>query len=538
MRSYQGTCMVEGAAIGNIFVYQAPKWEDANTQIADVQKEWQRYLKAFDKAREALKKRHHQALAINDQNQADIFEAQEMMLEDEDFKEQIKEIIEEENRSAVYAVMEVSERFAQIFLQMDSDIMKSKAADMRDIASLVIRFLQDKKDIFEQMPEACIVLADRLLPGELAEMDAEKVMGLVLKEGAANSHLGILAAGRQLPMIVCPDLDILPHWNGLPAAIEGKHFHLEPEEKILSEICEKYAFGEFRSTVNLPQTGSEALVTAEGFLLNANIGHPKELSPEVVAACDGVGVFRSEFQYIGKNTEPNEEELFADYLQSIELLEGKHLVIRTIDIGADKKADYLQLPHEENPALGCRGIRLCLNNKTLFITQLRAILRASAYGKVSILLPMICSVEELRESKRIIEDCKEMLKAEGLVFDAQVPVGVMIETPAAVLIAEELALEADFFSVGSNDLTQYCLAVDRENPDMASLYDCQHPAVLKLLKMTAEAANKQHIGLCICGELARETSMTQRLVDLGYRQFSVSPAFIPSMKKQLSLCKR
>lgn len=280
------------------------------------------------------------------------------------------------------------------------------------------------------------------------------------------------------------------------------------------------------------------MATADGFKLCLNIGHPKELTAEVIAACDGVGVFRSEFQFIGKSQEPDEESLFEDYRYAAEALKGKTLVIRTIDIGADKQAAFLHLPPEENPALGCRGIRLCFERKELFIKQLRAILRASAYGKIALLLPMICRLDELLRSKAIIEEVKKSLRSEDIPFDESIALGVMIETPAAVLIAEELAREADFFSVGSNDLTQYCLAVDRDNRQMESYYDAQHPAVMKLLKMTAQAASDAGIELCICGELARVSSATQILVGMGYRQFSVSPAFIPLMKETIALCKR
>ncbi len=538
MRLYQGTGIVKGAAIGKVFVYQAPKWEDGSTLVEDVRKEWQRYQKAADKASQTLEQRRQQALDSLNEAQAGIFEAQQMMLEDEDFAEQIKEVIESESRSAVSAVMEVSERFAQIFLQMDSDIMKSKAADMRDIATLVIRFLQDRQELFQHMPDHCIVLADKLLPGELAEMDSEKVLGLVLREGSANSHLSILATGRSLPLLICPSLDIQAHWNGMEAGMDCDEgcFYLNIDESTSISLRGKFNFKETQSTVRRQEPSNQA--TAKGFSLCVNIGHPKELTENVLNACEGVGVFRSEFQYIGKQMAPSEKELFEDYRHAAELLKGKILVIRTIDIGADKPAEFLRLPSEANPALGCRGIRLCLKHKDLFICQLRAILRASAYGKISILLPMINDAEEIRESKAILREVKQSLDKEHIAYDKDIPLGIMIETPAAVLTAEVLAKEADFFSVGSNDLTQYCLAVDRDNPAMESAYNAAHPAMLKLLKITAEAAADAGIGLCICGELAHHTDITQTLVDFGFRQFSVSPAFIPLMKKQLALCKR
>ncbi|MBO5718563.1 MAG: phosphoenolpyruvate--protein phosphotransferase [Bacteroidales bacterium] len=539
MRVYSGKCLVEGAAIAPIFVYRPPQWEDCQTVVADTQQECERYRSASEKAAKALQERYTKALQSNSEEQAAIFEAQQMMLEDEDFSEQIQTLITEDHRSAVSAVMETAESFAQIFLQMDSDIMKSKAADMRDIASLVIRFLQDRQLIFDSMPSQCIVLAERLLPGELAEMDSRKVLGIVLKESSAHSHLAVLAAGRKLPFLLCPDMDLQDYWTGQVAGMDSAQAKLwiDISLETAESLRRNYRFTEpFAST--LPQKQDTQMATAEGFKLCLNIGHPKELTSEVIAACDGVGVFRSEFQFIGKSQEPDEESLFEDYRYAAEALKSKTLVIRTIDIGADKQAAFLHLPPEENPALGCRGIRLCFERKDLFIKQLRAILRASAYGKIALLLPMICQVDELLRSKAILEEVKKSLRGEDIPFDENIALGVMIETPAAVLIADELAREADFFSVGSNDLTQYCLAVDRDNRQMESYYDAQHPAVMKLLKMTAQAASDASIGLCICGELARVSSATQILVDMGYRQFSVSPAFIPLMKETLALCKR
>lgn len=539
MRFIPGKSIIEGAAIAPVFVYRPPVWEDCHTLVDKPEEECERYSLASQKASLALSERYRKALLRHDEQQAAIFEAQQMMLEDEDFREQVQYLIENEHRSAVYAVMETAEGFAQLFMQMDSDIMKSKAADMRDIASLVIGFLQDKQLIFDKIPSQAIVVAERLLPGELAEMDSEKVLGLVLKEASSNSHLSVLAAGRKLPFLLCPDLDIQDYWMGQMAAIDGdkSQFIIELQPDEAEETRQKLQLeADFPSSMLRLQ--SEQTTTAEGFQLTINIGHPKELTREVIAACDGVGVFRSEFQFIGKSQEPDEEALFEDYRMAAEALGQKTLVIRSIDIGADKQASCLHLPAEENPALGCRGIRLCFERKDLFVKQLRAILRASAYGKIALLLPMICSLEELLRSKSIIDEVKAQLTAENIAFDADLPLGVMIETPAAVLIADDLAREADFFSVGSNDLTQYCLAVDRDNLRMEAYYNGRHPAVMKLLQMTAQAAIEANIGLCICGELARESELTQNLVDMGYRQFSVSPAFIPLMKETLALCKR
>lgn len=539
MRVFQGKSIVEGAAIAPLFVYRPPVWEDCHTLIEDTRQERARYQAAAQKASKALEDRYAKALQSNSEEQAAIFEAQQMMLEDEDFREQIEELIDNEHRSAVSAVMETAESFAQLFMQMDSDIMKSKAADMRDIASLVIRFLQDKQVIFDSMPSQCILLAERLLPGELAEMDSEKVLGIVLKESSPHSHLAVLAAGRKLPFLMCPEMDIQDYWMGQLAAVETKEGQLmiDLEEEMAAKLRQTYHLAaDFAST--MPRKHKSIEATAEGFQLCINIGHPNELKPDIIAACDGVGVFRSEFQFIGKNREPEEETLFEDYRSAAEALKDKPLVIRSIDIGADKQAAFLNLPAEENPALGCRGIRLCFERKDLFVKQLRAILRASAYGKIRLLIPMISSLDDLLRSKAIIDEVKAQLTAENIAFDAHLPVGVMIETPAAVLIANELAREADFFSVGSNDLTQYCLAVDRDNQRMEAYYDSRHPAVMKLLQITAQAAMEAHIGLCICGELARESDVTQQLVDMGYRQFSVSPAFIPLMKETLAICKR
>ncbi len=542
MTTCPGKCIVGGAAIAKIYVYHPPKWEDFLDFVEDTQAEWALYQKAMQQACITLDRRYQRALQRNSQEQASIFEAQRMMLEDEDFNAQVQQHITIDHRSAIYAVMETGEYFADIFQKMDSAVMKSKAADMRDIASLVVNFLHDRQHLFDEMPEQCIVVSASLLPGELVEMDSEKVLGLVLKEASANSHLAVLAAGRRLPLLLCPDMDIQEDWNGKTAVLDTQRgaLFIDADSDLQNEVRSQYALdGRLCNTEAQSKTIGGEGCRLEGFQLFLNIGHPQELEPGLIEACDGVGVFRSEFQYIGKSQEPEEESLFEDYRQSVLALKGKPLVVRTIDIGADKQAQFLKLPHENNPALGCRGLRLCFEYPGLFVRQLRAILRASAYGPVSILLPMVNDAGEVRRCKTILASVKDALRKEGHAFDEHLQVGVMVETPAAVLCADELAGEADFFSVGTNDLTQYCLAVDRESLSMGAYYNSQHPAIFKLLDLTARAAAKADIPLCVCGELAHERKALPTLVGMGYRKFSVSPAFVPMVKEMLlSLCKR
>ena len=458
-----------------------------------------------------------------------------MMLEDLDYTENIQNLINEDRLCAEYAVFETGKVFSKTFADMDDDYMKARSVDVLDISNRVIRKLTGKAEARLEGDEAVIILAEELTPGETINMDKSKVLAFVTRKGSSSSHTAILARSLGIPALVKVDFGsvALTELEGREAAVDAVNgkLYIEPDfkakeaiDKLIKELnLENVLLSELKGKENVTRDGRKIEIFA-------NIGSENDVDRVIENDAGGIGLFRSEFLYLGGSEAPGEEEQFASYKEVVERLCGKKVIIRTLDIGADKKVSYLGLSEEDNPALGYRAIRICLNKKDLFKTQLRAIFRASALGNVGIMFPMITSVEEVKRIKIIVDEVKEELIAQGVTI-GNPELGIMIETPAAALISDELAKEVDFFSVGTNDLTQYTLAIDRQNENLAEFYNPHHKAILMLIKMACDNAHKNGIWVGICGELAGDTALTRTFVDMGIDELSVSPTKVLSLRK-------
>ena len=458
-----------------------------------------------------------------------------MMLEDLDYTENIQNLINEDRLCAEYAVFETGKVFSKTFADIDDDYMKARSVDVLDVSNRVIRKLTGKAEAVLEGDEAVIILAEDLTPGETINMDKSKVLAFVTRKGSSNSHTAILARSLGIPAIVKVDFGsvTLTELEGREAAVDAVNgkLYIEPDDKA-KEVLDKLIKELSLENLLLSELKGKENVTRDGRKIEifANIGSEKDVDRVIDNDAGGIGLFRSEFLYLGRDEAPDEEEQFASYKEVVERLCGKKVIIRTLDIGADKKVGYLGLSEEDNPALGFRAIRICLDKKDLFKTQLRAIFRASALGNVGIMFPMITSVEEVKRIKIIVDEVKEELIAQGVAI-GNPELGIMIETPAAALISDELAKEVDFFSVGTNDLTQYTLAIDRQNENLAEFYNPHHKAILMLIKMACDNAHKNGIWIGICGELAGDTALTRTFVDMGIDELSVSPAKVLSLRK-------
>jgi phosphotransferase system enzyme I (PtsI) len=456
------------------------------------------------------------------------------MVDDEDFIESAENIIENEGVNAEYAVAQTGDNFAKMFLEMEEEYFRGRAADIKDVSERLITVLSGGSGLDMSSDEAVIIVADDLAPSETVQLDKDKVLSFVTVHGSANSHTAILAKTMSIPAMIGTDIPLEDEINGRMAIVDGFEgkVYVDPDEetlaaktKLLNEELEKKAL--------LEQLKGKENITLDGQKINiyANIGNTKDLALVMKNDAGGIGLFRSEFIYLGSEDYPTEEEQFAIYKTVAESMAGKKVIIRTLDIGADKQADYFNLPEEENPALGLRAIRICLTRPEIFKTQLRAILRASAFGKISIMFPMIISVQEVLEIKEIVAGIRKELDDEGYNYDKDIEMGIMIETPASVIIAEDLAKEVDFFSIGTNDLTQYTLAIDRQNQSLDKFYDPHHPAILKMLKMVVDAAHKYGKWAGICGELGADLSLTQEFLAMGFDELSVSPGRVLPIRK-------
>ncbi|MCM1154584.1 MAG: phosphoenolpyruvate--protein phosphotransferase [Roseburia sp.] len=539
MEKYIGKSVLKGIAIGRIYHYQKAGYRVVKTKIDDTEAEKKRFLDAVETAKTQLGVLYEKTLAEVGEDHAMIFDVHKMMLEDEDYLDAARTVMEE-GYNAEYAVETAKEQFVELFASMDDDYMRARAVDIKDISARVIRILAGIPEDGIQAEEPVIVVADDLTPSETVKMDKNKILAFVTLRGSANSHTAILARSMNLPALVNTGMTITDDIAGKAGVVDGfsGEFIIEPDQDTLEEkIRLKNQW--IADLEELELLKGQDNVTGDGRRLDVfgNIGKVEDVEGILAADAGGIGLFRSEFLYLGRNGFPSEEEQFASYKAVLEKMGGKKVVIRTLDIGADKKVDYFNLEAEENPALGFRAIRICLDRPEIFMTQLRAIYRASAYGRAAIMFPMVVSVAEVKRIKEIVEQVKAALRKEGHPI-AEVELGIMIETPAAALISEELAKEVDFFSIGTNDLTQYTLAVDRQNQKLESTCDTHHPAVLKLIKMTVENAHKAGIWAGICGELAADTLLTETFVDMGVDELSVSASSVLKVRKAIRDIKR
>jgi phosphotransferase system enzyme I (PtsI) len=533
MQVFNGKSVFGGIAIGKIYVYQKGEQQVRRTRITDIPKEKERYRAASGTAMEQLKELYHKALNEVGEENAAVFEVHQMMLEDDDFVESVENIIETQEVNAEYAVAVTGDNFSQMFASMDDDYMRGRAADVKDISERLITVLNGGAAGGIQSEEPVIVLADDLAPSETVQMDKDKVLSFVTVHGSVNSHTAILARTMGIPALIGTEIPMDETVDGKMAVVDGAGgcIYVEPDEDTLARMNGRKQQEEEQKELLLSLKGREN-VTRDGqkVMLYANIGNIRDLATVLQNDAGGIGLFRSEFIYLESEDFPSEEEQFQIYRKVAETMAGKRVIIRTLDIGADKKCDYFDMEEEENPALGCRAIRICLTRPEIFKTQLRALLRASAYGNIAIMYPMITSLWEIRKIGEIVEQVKEELKAQGIGYGDPLQ-GVMIETPASVMISGELAKEVDFFSIGTNDLTQYTLAIDRQNPKLDDFYDSHHPAVLEMIRMVAENAHKAGIWAGICGELGADLELTREFLAMGIDELSVSPGSILPIRK-------
>ncbi|MDE7016590.1 MAG: phosphoenolpyruvate--protein phosphotransferase [Lachnospiraceae bacterium] len=532
MEKYIGKSVLKGIAVGRIYWYQKQDYQITKTQISDTDAESSRFKKAVETAKEQLSKLYDEALVNVGEDHAMIFDIHRMMLEDDDYLEAIDSSIQD-GINAEYAVEMAQNQFAELFASMDDEYMKARAVDIKDISQRVIRILMGIAEDGIPADDPVILVADDLTPSETIKMDKNKILAFVTLRGSSNSHTAILARSMNLPALVNTSMKPAEEWNGKVGVVDGFNgeFIVDPEQELLDEMIHRK--NQWVADLEaLEQLRGKENVTGDGRRVEiyANIGNVSDAEAALAADAGGIGLFRSEFLYLGRDSFPTEEEQYNSYKAVLEKMEGKKVIIRTLDIGADKKVDYFNLDEEENPALGYRAIRICLERPEIFITQLRAIYRASAYGKAAIMFPMIVSVAEVRRIKEIVEQVMTDLQAMGYAL-GEVELGIMVETPAAALISEDLAKEVDFFSIGTNDLTQYTLAVDRQNQKLESTCDTHHPAVLKLIEMTVDNAHKAGIWAGICGELAADTDLTETFLDMGVDELSVSASAILKVRK-------
>lgn len=534
MQVYNGKSVFGGIAIGKISVYQKGEQQVKRVKITDADAEMERYADAKNAAVEQLQKLYDKALKEVGEANAAIFEIHQMMLDDDDYNESVENIIRTQMVNAEYAVAATADNFAQMFASMDDDYMKERAADVKDISERLLAILQGSESNKVDTNEPVIIVADDLAPSETVQLDKDMVLSFVTVHGSLNSHTAILARTMAIPALI--GTEALP----LNASVDGKlgivdgfngKIYVDPDENILTEMKAKQQEDLEKKQLLQTLKGKEN-ITLDGqkVMLYANIGNIKDLATVIQNDAGGIGLFRSEFIYLEREDYPTEEEQFQIYKTVAETMAGKRVIIRTLDIGADKQCDYFNMKHEENPALGCRAIRICLTRPEIFKTQLRALFRASAYGKLAIMYPMITSVKEVHRIKEIVEEVKAELAEQGIEF-AIPEQGIMIETPAAAMVSDELAKEVDFFSVGTNDLTQYTLAIDRQNTKLDEFYDAHHPAVLRMISMVAENAHKAGIWAGICGELGADTTLTQEFLAMGIDELSVSPGSILPIRK-------
>ena len=536
MITLEGKSVFGGVAIGKIQFYKRNEITIKRTRVEDVEAEVERFRNAKAKTLEMLKGLYEKALEDVGEANAMIFEAHQLMLEDPDYVESIENIIRTQDVNAEYAIGATADNFAAIFEAMDDAYMQGRAADVRDVSERLLQALSSQNETVMVMDEPVIIAADDLVPSETVQLDKEKVLSFVTMYGSANSHTAILARTMNIPAVIGLGEALKEEYDGQVAIVDGVDgkVYIDPDEETMASMQKKQKKDQEQKEL-LNQLKGKENVTKSGQKVNvyANIGNLADVGAVLKNDAGGIGLFRSEFLYLESDTYPTEEQQFAVYKKVAETMAGKKVIIRTLDIGADKQVDYFKLDKEDNPALGYRAIRICLTRPEIFKTQLRALYRASAYGQISIMFPMIISVAEVKKIKEIVEEVKAELRTEGAAFREDVELGIMIETPAAVMVSRELAKEVDFFSVGTNDLTQYTLAIDRQNQKLEDFYDSHHPAVLAMIRMAAESAHAEGKWIGICGELGADVTLTETFLKMGIDELSVAPGMVLKVRQKI-----
>ena len=530
MKKFTGKGVYGAIAMGKISVFQKQDTLIQRTSVKDTEAEKARVEAAKAAAAEQLQAIYEKALKEVGETNAQIFEIHMMMLEDDDYNESIQNIIDTQKVNAEYAVSITADNFAEMFSAMDDAYMQARAADVRDISDRIIANLTGNVAVQEDSGEKHIICADDLAPSETVSLDKDKVLAFVTAHGSSNSHTAILARNMNIPAVIGVGSDFLKEvQDGTEAIVDGftGEIFVEPDEETRRRLLEKQKADEEKKRLLLELKGKEN-VTRDGTKVNiyANIGSVDNIGAVLLNDAGGIGLFRSEFLYLENNDYPNEEQQFLAYKRVLESMAGKKVIIRTLDIGADKQVDYFHLKKEDNPAMGYRAIRICLTRPEIFKTQLRALYRASIYGNLGVMFPMITSVSELEKILAICEEVKAELREQGVTYSDTMELGIMIETPAAAIISDRLAPMVDFFSVGTNDFTQYTLACDRQNPDIEPFIDTHHEAILRLIEMSAKNAHANGAWIGICGELAADTTLTETFLRMGIDELSVSPAFV------------
>lgn len=538
MNICKGKSVFPSVAIGRIQVIKKRKNIVTRLQIEDQEAEVIRFDRAISTAISQLGELYQKACEEAGEESAAIFEIHQMMLMDDDFLESIRNIIRQQSVNTEYAVTVTADNFADIFSSMDDDYMKERAIDVKDISDRLVNILSRRNSQAVLCKEPVIILADDLTPSETILLDKEKVLGFVTRYGSINSHTAILARTMNIPAVVSTDIHNPDAYNGVMAIVDGYTgmVYLDPDDDTLN-MMKRIQDKDLEKKKLLQELKGKETITKDGVKVHlyANISSESDLDYVLQNDAEGIGLFRSEFLYLERNDYPTEEQQFNTYKKVLETMAGKKVIIRTLDIGADKQIDYFGLEKEENPALGYRAVRICLDRCDIFRTQLRALYRASAFGTLSIMIPMIISVKEVLQVKQIIHEIKEQLDAEGIIY-SDPALGIMVETPASVMISDQLAREVDFFSIGTNDLTQYTLAIDRQNPRLDSFYDPYHPAIMEMIKITVDNAHKNGIWVGICGELASDFAVTETLLSMGIDELSVSPSYILPLRKKIREC--
>ena len=536
MITLNGKGVFGGIEIGKLAFYKRNSRQVKRWHVENPDSEVMRFTTAKEKAVIQLSELYEKALKDVGEENALIFEIHQMMLEDLDYLESIVHIIKNQQVNAEYAVATTADNFAAMFEAMDDAYMQGRAVDVKDVSERVLNILTGSGNAMFSIEEPAIIVADDLVPSETVQLDKNKVLGFATMYGSVNSHTAILARTMNIPAIIGLGEMLKEEYDGVYAIIDGfdGKVYIDPDEETLELMRDKQRKERDKKSLLQELKGKEN-ITLSGQKINiyANIGNSSDVGSVLQNDAGGIGLFRSEFLYLENETFPTEEQQFQVYKTVAENMGGKKVIIRTLDIGADKQAAYFNLPQEENPALGYRAIRICLTQTDIFKTQLRALLRASAYGQIAIMFPMITSVWEVRRIKEILKEVKEELRADNIPYNEEVEIGIMIETPAAVMVSRELAKEVDFFSVGTNDLTQYTLAIDRQNPKLDEFYDPHHPAVLAMIQMATDSIHAEGKWIGICGELGADLEMTETFLKMGIDELSVSPSMILSVRKKV-----
>ena len=533
MQSYQGKSVYKGIAMGPVVVLKKNDYQVKRTRIEDPEAEIKRVDEALEKSKEQLQKLYDKAVQEVGEASAAIFEVHQMMLEDDDYLEAIQNTIRTEQINAEYAVAATGDNFAEMFASMDDDYMKARSADIKDISERLVRNLSGQDDADLSSIEPSIIVADDLSPSETVQMDKDKILAFVTVHGSTNSHTAILARMMNIPALIGVDMNLEEIHTGMEAVVDGFQGTVifEPDEPVKAQTTEKMA-EEAEKLRLLQELKGKENVTLDGHKINiyANIGSVGDIGYVMENDAGGIGLFRSEFLYLGRNDFPTEEEQFQAYKQAVQMMAGKKVIIRTLDIGADKQVDYFNLGNEDNPAMGYRAIRICLKQPEIFKTQLRALLRAAVYGNLSIMYPMITSTEEVKKIYEIVAEVEAELKEQEIQY--KIPEqGIMIETPAAAIISDRLAEMVDFFSIGTNDLTQYTLAIDRQNEKLDEFYNPHHEALLRMIQMVVDNAHKCGKWAGICGELGADPTLTEQFVLMGVDELSVAPSMVLKLRK-------